>query len=419
MIKTVHLSLQKHLILPVSFLFGLSLMISLSGMEILSFIIILIVLTRFHWFEIKLKDLYRPDLLSSFSLIFFCLLSLIINGHSEDIFPYFFKFRWILFFYFLSLFFRLSEKALYVFFVGLVLGLAISSVNSILQFITNWDIVRQISIPYNAISSSVGHVTRVTSFFNLPTTYGYSLSMILIIPLAYLFHKKSIKKALPMILVFLSGLASLVLTYTRGAWIGFLCAFFYFIWLANKKVIILLTPLLLILGVLLYAFQPGFQERTNSLLNLKYKSNNQRIELWIANWHIFKDHPLFGVGLHKNDKLVENYHKSLGHKHNVVSHAHNTYLQLLAGTGLFGFISLMVFFIFIIKQILKNLRSHFHHNIITRIAFLSILLSFLVGCLFDCNLRDAEVRYMFISLLSVFFFISKNQEAFRQKQSYF
>ncbi len=390
--------------------------------------ILLIVLFHIRWSEIKLKNFYRPDFLSLFALIFFCLLSLIINGYIGDILPYFFKFRWIFFLYLFSLFFKLSPKALPVFLTGFLVGFYVSSLNSIFQFVINWDIVRHTFINYDA--SSTGYV-RVTSFFNLPTTYGYSIAMALIVPLAYLFSRESVKSKILVSLIFLSGLISLVLTYTRGAWISFFCAFFCFIWFANKKLIVWVTPLLLLTGILLFHFQPGFQQRIESLLNFKYASNSERIELWKANWEMFKDHPVFGVGLHKNDKLVENYNKILGHKHNAISHAHNTYLQLLSGTGLFGFISLMLFFVFLLtrmgckifnsktKEPATAVKVKFHARLglqqslknsdsILWIASLSILLSFLVGCLFDCNLRDAEVRYMLISFLSVFFFLEES-----------
>ena len=429
--KTTHPLLQKYLILPTALLFGLSLLISLSGMEVFSSLILLIVPFHIRRSEIKLKNFYRPDFLALSALVFFCLLSLIINGYTEDLFTYFFKFRWILFLYFFGLFFKLSTKALSYFFTGLLAGLFISFLNSIFQFITNWDIIRQKLINPNI---GLSGYARVTSFFNLPTTYGYCLAMVLIVPLVYLFLKEPKKNKILMSLIFLSGLASLILTYTRGAWISFFCAFFCFIWLANKKFILWMTPLALLTGLLLFYFQPGFQQRITSLLDLKYTSNSERIELWKANWKIFKDHPLFGVGLHKNDKLVEDYNKILNHKHNAVSHAHNTYLQFLAGTGLTGFISLMIFFVFLLKQMIfgiynskntkslittklyenpgsklfpKDTESKFYEHIL-RAGFLSILLSFLVGCLFDCNLRDAEVRYMLISLLAVFFFLSED-----------
>ena len=429
--KPTHPLSQKYLILPTAFLFGLTLLVSLSGMEVFSSLILLIVLTHVRWSEIRIKNFYRLDFVSLFALVFFCLLSLIINGYTEDIFHYFFKFRWILFFYLFGLFFKLSPKALPVFFTGLLVGLYISSLNSIFQFVTNWDFVRHRFIQ-NTIS--IEHVTRVTSFFNLPTTYGYCIAMALTIPLTYLFSRGSGKSKILVALIFLCGLTSLVLTYTRGAWISFFCGFSCFIWLANKKLIVWLTPLFLLTGILLFYFQPGFQQRIESLVNLKYNSNSERIQLWKTNWEMFKDHPAFGVGLHKNDKLVENYNKILGHKHNVVSHAHNTYLQFLVGTGLFGFISLMIFFVFLLtsigrkilnskteepltaikiyeklglKQSLKNINPQLHTSTLW-IAFLSILLNFLVGCLFDCNLRDAEVRYMFISLLAVFFFLSES-----------
>ena len=122
---------------------------------------------------------------------------------------------------------------------------------------------------------------------------------------------------------------------------------------------------------------------------------------------MFKDHPLFGVGLHKNDWMAKDYHEAMNHEHGFVSHAHNTYLQFLVGTGVFGFISFLAFFVIVLRKNFAHLRQR--KNSILWATLLSVFLSFLVGCLFDCNMRDSEVCYMLISFLAILFFLSEDR----------
>ena len=165
------------------------------------------------------------------------------------------------------------------------------------------------------------------------------------------------------------------------------------------------------MGAILFHIDPGFQERIHSLANMDYYSNSQRLELWSANWQMFINHPLLGLGIHKNYYQTQDYHKILNHKYNIVGgHAHNTYLQLLTNGGLLVFLSLIAFFVFVIKNSLKDLKSHSKDNIILRAAFLSVFIGFLVSGLFDYTFGPFEPRYMFLGILSTLFFLSKTQD---------
>lgn len=59
----------------------------------------------------------------------------------------------------------------------------------------------------------------------------------------------------------------------------------------------------------------------------------ERLDLWKVSWQIFRDHPWFGVGLGNYPSAVAKYSDSLGGMH-----AHNVPLQMLAETGLLGFV---------------------------------------------------------------------------------
>ena len=65
-------------------------------------------------------------------------------------------------------------------------------------------------------------------------------------------------------------------------------------------------------------------------------------------FNMFKDKPIFGHGLKMYRHKCDNYSSSA---YGCSSHPHNTYIQLLAETGLIGFLFVFITFLLIVKKI--------------------------------------------------------------------
>tara|TARA_B100002019_G_C21269619_1_gene601415 strand:+ start:1881 stop:3248 length:1368 start_codon:yes stop_codon:yes gene_type:complete len=136
----------------------------------------------------------------------------------------------------------------------------------------------------------------------------------------------------------------------------------------------------------------------NTLENSKNNLNNKNsINFFNTQWgahfitsiEIFKDKPVIGSGIKgfRNDCSKEKYEdiKSLSSFKRCSTHPHNIYLEILSETGLSGFISLIIFFIYIIlrnfRNIIrlnfKNLKSNEKIILTIYIASFSVLLSIL------------------------------------------
>ena len=78
-----------------------------------------------------------------------------------------------------------------------------------------------------------------------------------------------------------------------------------------------------------------------------------------AAYLIFKDNPIFGVGI-KNFRY-ECQKSQYKYAYSCTTHPHNTYLQLLAETGIIGFSFVFLFFIIlsfsVIKMFILNLKG--------------------------------------------------------------
>ena len=102
-------------------------------------------------------------------------------------------------------------------------------------------------------------------------------------------------------------------------------------------------------------------------------NDSGRINLYIASFEQFKTNPLFGVGFYE----CEAYQWGIYNEDSFLpARYHSTVIQLLASTGLFGFIAYLYHRFETLKVLLKNF------NISKLFIFLSILV-FLISSLFD------------------------------------
>lgn len=392
------------------FLLGGCLLTSMAGLELSSSLIMITGLI--HYLKKRGKAPNIKTILFFFIPLFaFSLLSLAING----VWPAFFKtlgwYRWI-FFLMASTYLLANTKSTQKMFVsGLYTGLVLSFANSMIQFFTGYDFVRGIVINYYADLTK--EITRITGFFNLPTTWGYILAMFCFVPLSLFVSEKSTKRWLHGLMLFLA-MTMLAMTHTRGAWLAFLSGLVIFVFFTYRRLLLPLIASVAVLAVTLFFTNKGFHERISSLMNPQYYSNLQRIELWKANFEIFKDNPLLGVGLHENDMLVVKYHEAMGHTESFQSHAHNSYLQFLAGTGTLGFLAFLGFLGSFALVALKRFAVLSAHNKILVTGLLASFTTFLVCCLFDCNFRDAEVRYSFLSYMALLLALSQSPKEKRK-----
>ena len=105
--------------------------------------------------------------------------------------------------------------------------------------------------------------------------------------------------------------------------------------------------------------------------------------------------PILGVGYEYNDVLIAGVYQKLNIIDAPASHAHNTYMQFLSGTGLLG---LGCFLVFIFKLMTANLKLIRQKNFHLYAGIFGALISILVGGLTECNFKDAEVNHLFIFL---------------------
>jgi hypothetical protein len=92
-------------------------------------------------------------------------------------------------------------------------------------------------------------------------------------------------------------------------------------------------------------------EKANTAIKIPFYSNFHRVFIYTS-FLIFQDYPIFGIGL-KGYRVFCNYEKYNILDQSCATHPHNQYAQLLAETGIIGFLYLFISFIFCLFNLAK------------------------------------------------------------------
>ena len=186
---------------------------------------------------------------------------------------------------------------------------------------------------------------RAAGFFGHPMTFAGYLCVYLPILFVLFFEKRlptrwrQVAGGLFVICAF-----ALLFNATRGAWLSIslvisLLLLYYL--LQRRKLAICVLCAFLVTGAALSQYEP-FMQRMATITDTAYQSNTERLLIWKSAVHMFRDHPVVGVGL---GQYRENYQKkyiSPEAKEPEVEHAHNSFLQMAAENGTVGLVGFLV-----------------------------------------------------------------------------
>jgi putative inorganic carbon (HCO3(-)) transporter len=189
--------------------------------------------------------------------------------------------------------------------------------------------------------------TRVISTFDNPNVLAEYLILTIPITFALLWNANSIfKKLLFLLSAAIQGLC-ILLTFSRGGWLGIFLAMLIFAIFVDRRLFLLYIAG----GVGLIALSPkAIMTRISTIGNMEDSSISYRFPLWKATIDMIKDYWINGVGLGLNAfKAVYPRYMRQGI---VAVHSHNIFLQMFVESGIFGIIG---FIAFIFSSIRLNL----------------------------------------------------------------
>lgn len=218
-----------------------------------------------------------------------------------------------------------------------------------------------------------GDTFTALNFAHNATGSVYAVVSIFLIIFLLREQKKKLKALYAIMLVLC--LVGLFLTKSRGSYAGFAIGALVVLWFnfrSIKKFIISVLALIAV-SIPIILVSDAFK-RITQIFNFKEANISWRFVLWERALYMFKQSPIFGIGFARfndvdfpgslNDFSFERLHFFAGYP-KIVSffmetkydfsnaHAHNSYLQYLAETGIVGLGLLIFFWVFVFKKILR------------------------------------------------------------------
>ena len=270
---------------------------------------------------------------------------------------------------------------------------ALVSIYGILQYIFGWGYQSAAWVDSDMFSS-IGF--RVSSTLENPNMLGQYL--LLTIPLggAKLLSSKSVGERLYYLCCCGVMCLCMILTYSRGAWLGLLFAGAAFVVLLNPR-FILLAPFALI--ALYFVLPETVVSRFTSIGNMTDNSTSYRVNIWLGTLAMLKDgYWLCGIG--PGDAAFNQIYPAYSYNAIVAPHSHNLFLQIMCDAG----VCALLVFLIILWQFVRTLcvalkdRSNKESSLL-QIAFLSGMAGFLVQAMTDYSFYNYRVMFMFWAYL--------------------
>lgn len=241
-----------------------------------------------------------------------------------------------------------GARNLCIFFVLVTFALAL---HGIYQYIIG------IEMPAGWVDSNEAGVrTRVYSILSSPNAFGSLLTLATPIAISFAFSMKKVGSKLFFAFVSFCMMLSLLFTFSRGAWIGFMAAIFVYVFIKDKRLFI---PIIFV-AVLIVVFVPSVSNRITYMLSPEYIESSLRggrLVRWFKGLQILDSNFFLGVGLgHFGGAVAMNHNLSILLNTEVVKtfYMDNYFLKTAVETGILG---LSAFVMLMYQVVINGIRT--------------------------------------------------------------
>nr|BDT26839.1 O-antigen ligase family protein [Bacteriovorax sp. HI3] len=278
-----------------------------------------------------------------------------------------------------------NEKKISYILYALCLGTTLATVYGILKIKFGHSLIF-IGAPTND--------TRVGGFFGMLMNYAHNMSYFLIILLGVIIYREKCKRYINMnfvYAVFIINLAGLYLSYTRGAWLGFLFAIPFYFFKNHKKWFVAAVGGIIVFGAIVY-FAAG-----QAMHRKDYDAT--RLGQWQAAIAAFKERPVFGYGYLNFEKhsvnIKQRYHFLVP---DFKGHAHNNVFEMLGSTGLLGVTTFILWLVLWFKELYNR------SDVLAQIG-LPFIVTFFIGGLTQSTISLGINLFFIIAAYSISSFV--------------
>jgi putative inorganic carbon (HCO3(-)) transporter len=189
----------------------------------------------------------------------------------------------------------------------------------------------------------------------------------------------------------------MILTFSRGAWLGLLMAGAVFVILLNPR-LILLAPFAL--AALYFLMPETVISRFTSIGNLGDNSTSYRVYIWMGVLAMLKDYWLCGIG--PGDDAFNMVYPAYSYNAIVAPHAHNLFLQIVCDAGVCALVLFLLLLLAYFRRLCRAVsRETEFHSRVHQIAFTAGVCGFLVQAMTDYSFYNYRVMFLFWAYLAL------------------
>ncbi len=188
-------------------------------------------------------------------------------------------------------------------------------------------------------------MVRIYSTFENPNVYGEYLLFMIPLSLVLFFSTKRWVYKLLWVGAGLLMVAAMMLTMSRGCWIGLAAGVFVYFLIADRRFLWLFFAAVVILP---FVLPQSIMVRLLSVGNLEDSSSLYRLYIWLGTFSMLRDYWLTGVGL--GTKAFSGVYSAYAYNGIIAPHPHNLYLNIISETGIAGLLG----FVWVAIKGLKN-----------------------------------------------------------------
>ncbi len=311
-----------------------------------------------------------------------------------------------------------TRNQLRVVVLALLAGALLQSVYGLMQYSGLSLGLERLGESGSMLTEMIGRETasRVGAMLGHPNMFASYLVMLLPLSLALLFARGSYLERTLAGAVIAAGTVALVLTLSRGGWIGFAFAVIavYVISAVHRSLrsqgIAIRVAFLAMIGGVGFAFSGKIIDKFTLS---DPASLSSRWELIDIAYGMIKAHPWFGVGLNAFTFVMEDYDQSGIVWGKMLPPVHNIYLLLLSEQGVFVFAIILLLLITILARSFRNLRCRDAYLLTVNVGLLTGFLSVLIQALADWTLKANPVQRVFwtyAALIAVIRYLRRDDE---------
>jgi O-antigen ligase len=195
-------------------------------------------------------------------------------------------------------------------------------------------------------------------------------------------------------------IAALVMTHTRGAWIGFAAGGALILGCGQKRLLLVLP----VAAVAIFLAAPeAVRMRIHSIIDPQDVTARERLYMWGSGVQIVRDHPWTGVGINGVKGVYQAY-KHPNAVRDQRGHLHNNLFQIAAERGLIGVACWLWIWVAFYRQawmIFRGLKPGTPRGSALVVGSLASITGFHVAGLFEFTFGDSEVIMLVYFLMAL------------------